>query len=127
MATTSVYPIRGCPNPEVEVISGSFTVTSGVCTVTSGRGFTPTESGTGEYTITFDKTYTDCLGAPATVTGLNTTEAAVTISLESKSGSAIVYLTLTDQGDGTADATDLQNGQGITFICTVQRSSLPTT
>lgn len=124
MALGAKGPVRAL-NPAVEVIAGRFTVSSGVCTVVSGIGFTPTESGTGVYTITLDKTYGACIAAYATTFGQATTGSTFYAEPLAFDASAPTFNTFALQTDATGDSTDLPNGDGLSFILVMQNSSLP--
>lgn len=54
-------------NNETKIITGRFSVASGVATKIAGIGFSVAGTGTGEFTITLEDSYPTLLAATATV------------------------------------------------------------
>lgn len=127
------YKRRGSNVPREVTIHGRFTVSGGTCTVVTGRGYTPTESDTGEYTITLDRAYANCVVAHATVFGTATTGETYQVEPSSFGTQAIVFKTRKVQYDGseastafaTAVDTNLTNSDGLCFTIVMQDSDIP--
>lgn len=45
------FPLRGSPNPHLEILVGRITYASGVPSIVNGKGFTITDDGTGLFSV----------------------------------------------------------------------------
>jgi hypothetical protein len=115
-----VYQLRGSANPELELLVGDLTYTTQAPAITSGKGFTITDDGTGLFSVISDFPWSDAW--PVAIRKCATAVGG-TVQLVSKdAANRKLSFRILNDADAAEDPAD---NDGVIFQIWYQRSGLP--